>query len=276
LDAWVVVAPLEDMRRSFLPDSSGPSRRSGSEDAVAQNIYDDDEFFRGYSGLQRSLHGLLGAPEWPSLQALLPSVAGIRVVDLGCGFGWFSRWAAESGATSVLGMDLSEKMLARARAENAGPSIEYRRDDLDHLSLEPAMFALAYSSLVLHYLSDLSSFLRAVFGALVPGGVFVFGIEHPIFTAPSSPGFQRDADGRSRWALDRYLDEGPRTTTWFTPGVTKQHRTITTYVEGLVDTGFVVDALVEWGPSENQVAANPAWALERERPQFLLIRAHRP
>ncbi len=36
---------------------------------MAQNIYDDERFFAGYSALPRSLHGLAGAPEWPALQA---------------------------------------------------------------------------------------------------------------------------------------------------------------------------------------------------------------
>ena len=40
---------------------------------------------------------------------------GLRVVDLGCGFGWFCRWAREHGAASVLGLDVSENMLT-ARA----------------------------------------------------------------------------------------------------------------------------------------------------------------
>lgn len=62
---------------------------------MTQNIYDDPDFFEGYGQLPRSRDGLDGAPEWPSLRAMLPNVAGRRVVDLGCGYGWFCRWAAE-------------------------------------------------------------------------------------------------------------------------------------------------------------------------------------
>ena len=39
---------------------------------MAQNIYDDPDFFRGYSGLPRSAEGLSAAAEWPWMQALLP------------------------------------------------------------------------------------------------------------------------------------------------------------------------------------------------------------
>ena len=65
---------------------------------MTQNIYDDETFFAGYSQLPRSVHGLEGAPEWPVLRAMLPELRGRRVLDLGCGFGWFCRFAAGEGA----------------------------------------------------------------------------------------------------------------------------------------------------------------------------------
>ena len=39
---------------------------------MAQNIYDNPEFFAGYAQLPRSMHGLDGAPEWAALRSLLP------------------------------------------------------------------------------------------------------------------------------------------------------------------------------------------------------------
>jgi len=58
---------------------------------MAQNIYDDAEFFAAYSNLRRSVYGLAGAPEWPYLRAMLPDMSGCRGVDLRCGFGGGSR-----------------------------------------------------------------------------------------------------------------------------------------------------------------------------------------
>src|SRR5947208_2485968 len=102
---------------------------------MAQNIYDTDEFFRGYSQLPRSVHGLNGAPEWPAIRELLPDLNGKRIVDLGCGFGWFARWARLHGAAGVLGLDISENMIGRARAETPDTLIDYRIADLDTLDL---------------------------------------------------------------------------------------------------------------------------------------------
>ena len=56
---------------------------------MAQNIYDNPAFFEGYAQLPRSVQGLDGAPEWPALRAMLPELRDQRVLDLGCGYGWF-------------------------------------------------------------------------------------------------------------------------------------------------------------------------------------------
>lgn len=238
---------------------------------MTQNIYDNADFFERYSQLPRSLDGLDGAPEWPVLRAMLPDLRGLKVLDLGCGFGWFCRWAREQGAAEVVGVDVSEKMLARARADTPNPAIAYRRADMEHLQLPPASFDLIYSSLALHYIERLSDLLAQVHRALVPGGRFVFSAEHPVFTAPAEPGWSMTAGGRKTWALDDYLEEGPRSTDWLAKGVIKQHRTIATYLNMLLGLGFILTRVEEWGPTPEQIAAKPIWADERRRPPFLLV-----
>jgi SAM-dependent methyltransferase len=242
---------------------------------MTRNLYDDPEFFVGYSRLGRSVEGLDGAAEWPALRALLPDMQGLRVVDLGCGFGWFCRWARAAGAARVLGIDLSEKMLARARAAASDRRIAYLRADLECLRLEPASFDLAYSSLALHYVTDLAGLLATVHAALAPGGRLIFSVEHPIFTAPTRPHWSVGADGRKTWPVDAYLVEGPRTTDWLKQGVVKQHRTLGTYLKLLIASGFTIADVEEWGPTDAQVMARPSLADERQRPPFLLVAARR-
>lgn len=247
-------------------------RHDGYRVVVAQNLYDDPSFFENYSRLPRSIHGLAGAPEWPAIKAALPRLAGLRVVDLGCGYGWFCRWAAEVGAQTVLGIDVSQRMLDRALSEPNDARVRYRRADLEELVLPPASFDLAYSSLTLHYLEHLDHLMSTVRSSLVRGGRFVFTVEHPLYTAPSHPSWRSEGD-QVVWPLDHYLDEGPRITDWMGPGVVKQHRTIGTYVHLLLDHGFEVRHLEEWGPSAEEVQAVPEWAVERHRPPFLIVGA---
>lgn len=238
---------------------------------MAQNIYDDPDFFEGYSQLGRSRQGLNGAGEWPAMRAMLPDVRRRRVIDLGCGFGWFCRWARENGAANVLGIDVSERMLAKANAGNTDDGIVYIRADMDGLDLPEHSFDLAYSSLALHYIEDAGRLFAAIHRALVAGGHFVFSTEHPIYMAPRRPGWQVDADGRKSWPVDSYLVEGPRTTNWLADGVLKHHRTIGTTINLLIAAGFVIEHVEEFCPTQDQIAANPDLAEERERPMFLMM-----
>jgi SAM-dependent methyltransferase len=240
---------------------------------MTQNIYDNPGFFEGYSRLPRSVEGLDGAPEWPALRALLPDLHGRDVLDLGCGFGWFGRWARQNGAAYVLGIDVSERMLARARATTHDSAIAYDRADLEQLELPASAFDLVYSSLTLHYITNLNGLLQQVHAALRPGGRLVFSVEHPIFTAPADPGWRIDTEGRKIWPIDSYLDEGPRSTDWLAKGVIKQHRSIATYINMLLRVGFLLCDVEEWGPTDQQIASRPALADERQRPPFLLVAA---
>jgi SAM-dependent methyltransferase len=242
---------------------------------MAQNIYDEPEFFAGYSKLRRSVHGLDGAPGWPAIRALLPDFDGKRIVDLGCGFGWFSRWAKQHGAAHILGLDLSRNMIARAKADTSDPDIEYAIADLNRLDLPEASFDFAYSSLAFHYIRDFDRLVRTVHRSLVPGSYLVFSIEHPIYMAPTRPGWLIDSDGRKTWPVDRYSVEGPRRTDWLAKDVLKYHRTLGATLNTLIGAGFTIRHVQEWSPADDQVAANPDLADELERPMMLLVAAQR-
>jgi SAM-dependent methyltransferase len=242
---------------------------------MTQNIYDNTEFFERYSQLSRSVEGLAGAAEWPALRTMVPDLRGLKVVDLGCGFGWFCRWAREQGAMEVLGLDVSGKMLARAKAATSDAGITYAIADMELLDLPEASIDLVYSSLALHYIEDLAKLMAKVHHALVPGGHLVFSIEHPIYMAPRHPGWLIGADGRKTWPVDSYSVEGPRATNWLAQGVIKQHRTIGTTLNLLIRLGFTISQVEEWGPTDDQIAAKPELAEERERPMFLLVAARR-
>lgn len=180
-----------------------------------QNIYDNTEFYSSYIQLPRQKHGLSGAPEWPQIQALLPGLRERRVVDLGCGMGYFSRYARENGAASVLGIDVSENMIARAKSSTSDDAIEYQISDLDTLELPSASFDLAYSALTFHYIEDFSRLVRMIYQSLNPDAFFIFEIEHPIFLAPLKPSWVEDGSGKTSWAVNSYSHEGERTRNWF-------------------------------------------------------------
>lgn len=242
----------------------------------AQNIYDNPDFLAGYVTLDRQALGLDGAAEWPELQQLMPEPKGRRIIDLGCGFGWFSRWAADKQASSVLGIDISTKMLERAQAETASDKVTYQIGDLDELVLDEQSCDLVFSSLALHYVNDLARLLSTVGAALSPGGSIVFSVEHPIYSAPTTQRFETSESGDRIWPLNNYLVEGERVTSWFVDGIVKEHRTVATYVNTVIDAGLTIERIVEFGPSPEEVEEHPERADDRHRPWFLLVRASKP
>ncbi|AHD02150.1 class I SAM-dependent methyltransferase [Leisingera methylohalidivorans] len=242
---------------------------------MAQNIYSNPDFFAGYSQLPRQVYGLDGAPEWPAIQALLPELTGKGVADLGCGFGWASRWFREHGATSVLGLDLSQNMIERAKGETEDAGIEYRVADLETLELPEAAFNLVCSALTFHYVRDFERLIRMIHAALAPGGNLLFTIDHPIFMAAGNPKWTQDEDVRKTWPVNGYSIEGERRTDWFAKGVLKHHRTVATTINALIGAGFELDRMEEFAPTPEQIAEIPDRAEEMVRPMILLVSARK-
>ncbi|MGY0574604.1 class I SAM-dependent methyltransferase [Bradyrhizobium sp. RDM12] len=242
---------------------------------MAQNIYDDPDFFAAYRQLPRQVHGLDGAPEWATIRAMLPALTSKRVADLGCGFGWASRWMRAQGAASVLGIDLSQNMIVRAKADTSDPAIEYRIADLETLELPEAAFDLVYSALSFHYVEDFGRLTRMIHKALALGGDLVFTIEHPIFMAAAHPHWIADESGRKTWPVNRYSVEGERRTDWFAKGVLKYHRTIGTTLNALIGAGLELRRIEEFAPTREQIERLPDLAEELERPMILLVWARK-
>ena len=240
-----------------------------------QNIYDDPTFFEGYRRLRQNPGSANDLFEEPALFALLPDVRGRAVVDLGCGDGGHCMRLVRAGAREVVGVDISENMLAAARANNADPRIEYLRLPMEDLRALNRRFDVAVSSLAVHYVADFPALARDVRALLDAGGVFVFSQEHPL-TSCFSGGerWTRDADGNKLHAnIADYCVEGARDTRWFVDGVRKYHRTFSTIVNALVDAGFRIDRVVEPTPDAGMMRAHPEHADLRHKPDFMLVRA---
>lgn len=240
---------------------------------MAQNIYDNQTFFDGYTQLPRQVRGLAGAPEWGMTVSMLSKITDKRVADLGCGFGWVSRWMRENGAKSVVGYDLSKKMIERAMKETSDNAIEYQIADLETLELPGNSFDLAYSSLTFHYIQDFKRLVKAIYRSLVEGGDFVFSIEHPIYMAARNPNWIADNGNYKTWPVNRYSVEGERRTDWFAKGIVKFHRTMGTTLNTLIDAGFEILRVEEFSPTKEQIELEPGLAEEMERPMILLISA---
>ena len=240
------------------------------------NEYDDPHFFHEYAQMARSVGGLEAAGEWHQLQPLFPELAGKRVLDLGCGYGWHCKYAAEQGAAQVLGIDVSERMLDEARRRNAGPRIEYRLCGIEEYDYPEHAWDLVVSNLALHYIENLDAVFADVHRTLVPGGTLLFNIEHPTFTAGVNQDWIYNEDGTPRyWPIDDYFRSGERHTNFLGCDVAKQHHTLTQILGGLLAAGFELQAVEEAEPPANMMDL-PGMSDELRRPMMLLVKAITP
>ncbi|MGQ8875192.1 class I SAM-dependent methyltransferase [Paenibacillus sp. TSA_86.1] len=237
---------------------------------MRQNKYDEDTFFQNYSKMDRSVGGLDAAGEWHELQTLLPDLKDKRVLDLGCGFGWHCRYAREQQASSVIGVDLSENMLQRARELTNDSQIKYEQMAIEDIHFEQNQFDVVVSSLALHYIEHLHAVYVKINHCLAAGGAFILSVEHPIFTARADYGTQGE---KLHWPVDRYHEQGERIANFLNHDVVKYHRTMATHLNELIRAGFVIEHVAESKPSLEMMEQVPDMSDENRRPMFLMIAA---
>ena len=243
---------------------------------MKENKYNEAVFFEKYSQMNRSKQGLSGAGEWKTLEPLLPCFEGKSVLDLGCGYGWHCIYAAEHGARHVLGNDLSDKMLAVAKEKTQFNNVEYRCAAIEDVQFPQDSFDIVLSSLALHYVPSFEQVAKQVYQILKPGGTFLFSCEHPIFTAQGSQDWIYRPDGSiDHFPVDNYFYQGKRTAVFLGEQVTKYHRTLTSYLMGLLNNGFQITAVVEPEPPEEMMDL-PGMKDELRRPMMLIVRAVKP
>jgi SAM-dependent methyltransferase len=242
---------------------------------MKQNIYDDPVFFEGYRQLRQSEAGLNAAIEEPAVLSLLPDLTGMTILDLGSGFGDFCRLARAKGAAVVVGVEISARMLAEAKKRTSDFGITYLQTAIEDYAIEEGAYDLVVSRLALHYVKDYRAVVGAVHRGLCGGGSFIFSVEHPICTALGR-GWHEDEAGRQLfWPVDDYQKEGERKQHWFVDGVVKYHRTVATYVNSLLRTGFLLTGLLE--PRAREDAGDrPDLTAAARRPPLLVIGASKP
>ena len=209
--------------------------------------------------------------------SLLPPLEGKAVIDLGCGYGEHCMEYIRRGAANVVGIDISEKMLAVAKAENSHPKITYLHMAMEDISSIKGKFDMAVSSLALQYVEDYGTLVHDVHELLNDNGLFIFSQEHPMNTCFSNGDrWTRDENGRKIHAnISNYSVEKEWESTWFIDHVKKYHRMFSTVLNTLIDNGFAIEKIIEPTPTENILKSNPDQKDLFHKPDFLLVRARK-
>jgi SAM-dependent methyltransferase len=253
-------------------------RKKWSWRKVKQNIYDDPVFYESYINLREEGKGLNDVLEIPAFRSLLPNVHDKVVLDLGCGFGESCKWYVNNGARRVIGLDISDKMIVRAKQEFSDKRIEYMNMPIEDLEFGPDHFDLVLSSLAFHYVANFKNLVERIYTCVRPGGFLIFSQEHPVATAKKvSDGWVKDHNGiKIHWRLDNYGEEGIREQKWFIDGVIKYHRTLSTIINTLIETGFHIDKVLEPTATAEAEEKNESLKEERRSPPFLMVKVQKP
>lgn len=115
---------------------------------MKQNIYDNQDFFRGYKDLRDRKAGLNEVLEQPAIISLLPELKNKTILDLGCGMGDLCKFFAEAKASRVIGVDISKNMLqiAKERTQDYSNIILYR-SSIEEFETSDNQFDFVVSSL---------------------------------------------------------------------------------------------------------------------------------
>ena len=229
-----------------------------------QNIY--DAHAQNWAREERML--LSDFTARPFVMEELAPLAGMHVLDLGCGEGYVARLAAEAGAATVTGIDVSPEMVANARAAiplEAACAFHFEVGD----AAVPRTFACYYDRIMavflFNYLTRVETLavLKAARNSLALGGIFVFTVPHPCFPymrAPAAPFFFR-TEGRSYFDGVDATYEGR---IWRRDGtevpVRCVHKTFVDYFSLLAEAGWnTLPKLLELSVRPEHVTQDPAF-----------------
>jgi len=226
----------------------------------------------------------------PAFLAMLPPVAGLQGLDIGCGEGTNTRAVARLGAR-MRGVDIAPTFVRHAReTEAADPlGIAFGVGDGTDLPFDKESFDFATAFMCLMDMPDQGKALAEAARVLRPGGFLQFSILHPCFVPPHRRTL-RDSEGR-KYAVEvaRYFEriDGQIDTWWFETLPAEErattepfrtprfHRTLSEWVEMIVTAGLAIERFVEPMASNEVAAAYPTVADTQIAPLFLIVRARK-
>lgn len=210
--------------------------------------------------------------ERPATRSLLGDVAGLSVLDAGCGPGIRSEQLAREGA-SVHAFDVTPEMVLLAKTRCEGLAVEVVEGDLARpLSwLADASFDRILCSLALDYVERLAPVFAEFHRVVRPGGTLVFSLAHPMRDwIDTRTHHSRTYFETTRFGLHWSGFGEPK------PYVEAYRRPLADILNGLAESGWLLDRVVEPVPLPEMKPVAPALYAELlQSPAFICLRARR-
>lgn len=227
----------------------------------------------------------------PAFMAMLPDVSGLSGLDIGCGEGHNTRLVAKRGS-KMTGVDISANFIQHARQQEATlqMGIDYYVANATALPFKPTHFDFAISTMSFMDMPNHERALAEAYRVLKPGAFLQFSISHPCFATPRWK-WVRDESGK-RVALecgDYFRQLEGDVDEWIftaTPAELKESlpafrvprftRTLSSWLNMLMDTGFVLERFEEPAADEEVLKRYPYLDDTRVIAFFLLVRCRKP
>ena len=246
---------------------------------MKQNVYDNKTFSVAYDKMRKDDKGRNANDlvEIPNFRKLIPNVKEKKILDLGCGYGENDKFCRDLGAKEILGIDISEHMIKIAEKNNTDENIKYKVMAMEDISKIKEKFDIVISSLAFHYVKDYEKLIKDIYNLLNDNGILIFSIDHPLRIASKfEPWMKKNyTEINGKWFLlvSDYNREGIREKEWNGVMVKKYHRNFSSLINGLVNSGFKIDKILEPIPDEESIKIIPKYINQYDRPYFLFIRA---
>lgn len=227
----------------------------------------------------------------PAFLAMLPEVSGLRGLDVGCGEGHNTRLVAQRGA-HMTGLDIAPTFVQHAReVEKADPlGIEYVEGSALALPFADESFDFVAAFMSLMDMPDVDRVFAEIHRVLVPGGFLQFSIVHPFLDMPHRRNL-RGSDGKTyayevggyfanlqgaveEWSFSAAPPDARAPFPKFK--VPRFTRTVSGWLNALLDAGFTLEQVGEPCPSDETARAHPYVQDAQIVPYFLHLRVRKP
>lgn len=246
---------------------------------MKQNIYDIKSFSDAYDKMRYENKGMNANDlvEIPNFRKLIPDVKGKRILDLGCGYGENDKYCIGLGAKEILGIDISKHMIKIAKENNNDENIKYKVMAMENINEIEEKFDIVISSLAFHYVKDYEKLINDIYNLINDDGILIFSIDHPLRIASKFETWMKKnytkINGKWFLLVSDYNREGIREKEWNGVMVKRYHRNFSSLINGLVNSGFKIDKILEPIPDEKAIKIIPKYINQYDRPYFLFVRA---
>jgi len=237
------------------------------------NIHKDTISIKSYDKMAKYYADFVDTKPWnayyerPAMISLLPGLKDLKVLDLGCAGGWYSKYLLDNGS-DVTAIDVNKNMIEATKKRTEDKCRVIQADINNGFGfIKDSSFDMVLASLVLHYIKDIGKAFIEINRILKSNGRFIFSTHHPLMEFVY---FERENYLALELLDDEWIMDNDKIKVQF------YRRPLNKLLQPLIDSVFFIEKILEPEPTKEFKEKLPD-SYERllKKPNFLLIRARK-